>query len=69
MVFVLCAIAFKTKEVLMREEGFYWVVWNDCEQVAYWSEITICWYITGMREKIYDHDMDEIDERRITRGE
>ena len=51
----------------MRESGFRWVVWGGCEQLAYWSANSECWYLTGMSKKLCDDDFDEIDERRIVR--
>ncbi len=53
----------------MRVSGFYWVVFDGVEQVAYWSDMFGCWHATGPEEKLFDADMDKIDERRITRGE
>ena len=51
----------------MRESGFRWVVWDGCEQVAYWPANSEGWYLTGMPERLSDADFDQIDERRIVR--
>lgn len=51
----------------MREAGYYWVFNLGCWQIFFWSELCGCWFAPGEEEKIRDSDLEEIDERRITR--
>ncbi len=54
----------------MREEGYYWVrfYYGDTDKVwhiAHWTRG--CWNLPGYEVDQKDSDMEEIDERRLTR--
>lgn len=57
----------------MREEGYYWVKHSESGWiVAHWGEASLSgcsWSIPGIEYDVYDEQFDEIDERRIVRGE
>lgn len=57
----------------MREEGYYWVKESDSGWfVAHWGEASLSgysWSIPGLEYDVYDEQLDEIDERRIVRGD
>jgi len=53
----------------MREDGFYWVLFQREWQVAEWNtSISKKWYIVGLGEAISERHIDEVDERRVYRN-
>jgi hypothetical protein len=51
---------------MKRENGFYWIRLQAAEwQVAEWEDE--CFYLTGYEGRIRESQVEEIDERQITR--
>lgn len=54
----------------MREHGWYWVRFEQTDwELAKWEPMFGKWLVTGCEDCIEDDQLEEIDERRITRGE
>lgn len=52
-----------------RDDGFYWVKYCGNWIVAEWWLGFGNWSIPGSEDSILEKELDEIDERRIVRGE
>ena len=50
-----------------REDGFYWVKFNDEWVVAEWVQVCAMWFVTQETYGFPNLCMEEIDERRIVR--
>lgn len=54
----------------MREEGYYWVKYQNEWIIAEWAKLSkYCWFRTGYNDVLPIRLISEIDERRITREE
>lgn len=52
-----------------RESGWYWVRFNGEWEIGNWNSSRKFWCLLGRGYRLFDGDMDFIDERRITREE
>lgn len=56
-------------DVPKREPGYYWVRNQEYWKVARFSHHHFVWHVTGSLDTRDDDNFDEIDERRIERGD